>query len=503
MSDLPILEKEYNNLLKMQRDRLYKQPHRQYVSIGKFEEFINEAMSGKHIVSLFEAANGVGKTYGMANLLANLFWPANNEYFQQPLFKNWPFSKKGRIISYPNTVIETIIPTLKAVFPKGMYSNDMKYETTKEGKRYEAYWTTSTGWEFTIMTYDQDITEFESANLGWFWEDEPPSYAIHQANYSRLRMGGVGFITETPLKGSQWLFDEFTNKPPSELEKEKRSITHAVIEDACIEHGVRGFLDHQRIVDQIAGYDEDELQQRVFGKHHHLAGIVFKKWNKEIHIIKPFNIDWNNYMVIEALDPHPRTPDAVLWVAVDRMKRKFLIEELWGEFESSELAARIKAIEKNYRIVKRLIDPSAYIIDKHTGYQLAADLSTNYQLDFFPGSKDRQAAIQKIREEIDYQMQNGEFLVEPNIHSFQNCERANWEIGRWQWQDWRGITAQFKDPKEKPIDKDDHMIENLGRILLEIDTMEFIESFSPVVTPDWARDRNLSSPPSKRIDPYA
>lgn len=488
-------EKRLRELRLERYHRLKDQPHRYFVPTGKFEEFTNVSMSGIPTVSLLEAANGIGKTFGVINLLANLFWPAHNKYFQQELFRNWTFPKKGRIISYANTITETIIPLLKEIFPKGRYN--VKYKTLKNGKRYEASWETDTGWRISLMTYDQAVTEFESATLGFFWEDEPPTPDIHAANLARLRLGGVGFITETPLTGSQWIFDDFIDKTDTQLTEEKKAVVQAELESACDVHGVRGFLTHQRILDIVAGYDEEDIDARVFGKHHHLTGIIFKKWNKAIHIIKPFTISYNDYVVIEALDPHPQVNDAVLWVAIDRSGRYFMVNELWGTFETAELAERIKVIEKNYRIIKRIIDPSAFVIDKHTGYQLAADLSTTYHLDFIPGSKERSTAIEKIREFLDFQQVENEIINPPRLRSFDTCERANWEIGRWKWQDWSRLVAQFKNPKEKPVDKDDHMIENLGRILLADIPFEEVITERQVYQSDRVTN-NVG-----RLDPYA
>lgn len=49
---------------------------------------------------------------------------------------------------------------------------------------------------------------------------------------------------------------------------------------------------------------------------------------------------------------------------------------------------------------------------------------------------------------------------------FKNCERHIWEMEHYRWDEWRGKTRGEKTPKEKPVDKDDHMIENLGRFLM-------------------------------------
>lgn len=491
------LARRRRELREIKFHRLGNEPHRLYVPIGKFEEFINIVGSGKYISTLFEAANGVGKTLGMINLLANLFWPVENRFFQQELLLNWPFEKRGRIISDPNTIIETIIPELKEAFPKGRY-NIEKYETSKDGKRYESHWHTDTGWDFTLMTYEQDVKEFESATLGFVWMDEPPPEPIYKANIARLRMGGIAMITETPLSGSQWLFDEFIDKAPDILEAQKKAVIQAELEDACEDHGVNGFITHQRIVDQISQYDEDDMQARVFGKHQHLTGLIFKKWNKSVHIIKPFQISYKDYVVVQALDPHPRVNDAVLWVAIDRMGRSFIVDELWGNFELEELAQRIKGIDKQYRVVKWLIDPSAFVVDKHTGHSLASDL-LEYDLEYEPGSKARTDAIRLIRDKINYQYVNGEWVTQPKLLSFDTCFRANWEMGHWQWENWQGKTATYKSLKEKPVDRDDHMIENLGRILIEniefeeVPKEEYNYSESGII---------IGQEQAKKLDPY-
>lgn len=485
--------KRLRELRKIKLHRLQNEPHRYFVPIGKFTEFTDKAMSGKYKVSLLEAANGIGKTYGIANLLANLFWPVQNRYFQKPLFQKWPYPKQGRIASYPNTIIETLIPALKEVFPKGRF-DVTKYDTIKDGRNFEASWETDTGWKFKIMTYEQSPKEFESANLGFWWLDEPPPPLIYKANYSRLRMGGIGLMSETPLTGSQWIFDDFIDKHDAQLEKEKKSVTQAVLEDACEEHGERGFLTHKQIEDQIAGYDDDEIKPRVFGKHSHLSGFIFKKWTKNYHIITPFNINYRDYVVAHALDTHPRVPDAGLWVAFDRDGKAWMCHELWGEFETAELAEKVKDINKNYRITKMLLEPGAFVTDKHTGYQLAADLSENYHLEYEPGSKQRGMAIELIRQYLNYQMVGDEVVVSSRLKSFDTCDHANWEIGRWQWQDWRGLTAQFKNPKEKPVDKNDHFIEDLGRILLA--NVKFEEVIVERPIPDFVKKKQTS------LDPY-
>ena len=109
----------------------------------------------------------------------------------------------------------------------------------------------------------------------------------------------------------------------------KVAYIEADIESACREHGIRGHLRHEDIENIIAEYSEDEKQARIYGKFQHLVGMVFKQWNRKVHVIPAFNIDLQNYTVYEFLDPHPRNPDAVMWVAVDKNGTKYVIDELF------------------------------------------------------------------------------------------------------------------------------------------------------------------------------
>ena len=442
--------------------------------------------SNEVFVCLLSAANGLGKTAGGSTMLAHiLYGPSGNPWFGEeefdweyeeegvyqrgtrkamklPLFNNFPYPKRGRIVSDPTTISQTLIPELKKWFPPG------RYQTNKAGKNYEYNWRTDTGHKFEVMTYEQSVKEFESATLGWTWFDEPPPLAIFKATVARMRKGGIIFITATPLMGSAWMYDHIMTYKGDK--QGQRDFVQADIEDNCIEHGVRGILKHKDIERMIAEYDEEDKQARIHGKFHHLVGIVFKNFNRKVHIIKPFEITKKDYVVLEALDPHPRNPDAVMWLAVDSKGTKFVVNELYGIFKTPELAERTLKKADRYRIEMRLADPSAFIEDKHqvnpTELTLAArlwDLGLEYQ----KATKDRRAADRRIKDALDYEKRGEEIVVAPELYIFDTCKRTIWELEHLVWDEWRGTAAERKSPKEKPVDKDDHMIENLGRLLVQ------------------------------------
>lgn len=462
--------------------RLEQERWRFFEPSVKAEEFI-KAIAVPHengdtnFMTLFSAANGVGKTQVAANVVANIIWPSENPYFQHDLFKKWPFPKSGRIVTDPGN-ISNVIKALKFWFP---HESLGKYRTRKNNKAYESLWNSDTGFDLEIMSYDQDPKDFEGPTLGLVWFDEPPPDAILKACISRLRMGGIIFISATPLAGSAHLYDTFaTGKTTIELEgpNGERMIyvrpvryVEADVWSACKDiPGTRGHLTKTDILKMIAEYDEDDKQARIYGKFQHLIGLVFKQWSRKVHVIKPFPVTHIDYEVWEMLDPHPRNPDAILWVAIDKYGRKFVVDELYVPVSNvGELAFKIKQKASQYRVTRRIADPSAFVVNQHDedGLSLADRLSKNHGLTYEIGTKQRTQANERIKEALAYHEMNGHIITPPELYVFENCQRMIWEIEHWRWDEWTGKTADKRNRKETPIDKDDHMIEDLGRCLIQ------------------------------------
>lgn len=455
--------------------RLRDEKYRYYEPNGVVEEYINAFASGDYFILFLSAANGVGKTAAASNILANLMFDTDNHWFRGKMFHDFPYLKKGRIITDSALVDKNIISGLKFWFPKG------KYQTTKAGKHYESQWSTDTGWEFDIMTYQQDPKEFEGVTLGWAWFDEPPPDNILKATISRMRKGGIIIITATPISGSAHLYDMFA-KGKMEVEvqlregedpvKVERSIFHltADVESACKEHGVRGHLNHSDILRMVAEYPEDERQARVYGKFAHLIGLVFKKFDRKIHVIKPFNVNANDFVVYHYLDPHPRNEDMALWVAVDKYGTHYVVDEFYKHPDDyKDLAFRVHKKNDQYRIGGMWSDPWIFNKDQHhnsNNKNLSEQLIAE-GLTYLPAPKQRAAADKCIEAALNY-VKSGEnhIITPPQLFIFDTCQRTIWELEHYRWDEWKGRTGDNRNKKEKPVDKDDHAIECLGRALI-------------------------------------
>jgi phage terminase large subunit-like protein len=447
---------------------LYYEPN------GVIEDYINAFASDDYFILFLSAANGVGKTAAAANMLANLMFDSTNKWFDTGIFNDFPYLKRGRIVTDSALVDKNVVSELKFWFPRG------EYKTSKGGKHFESKWETKTGWEFDIMTYQQDASEFEGVTLGWAWFDEPPPDKILKATIARMRRGGIIIITATPISGSAHLYDMFAKgevevevvlREGEEPVKILRSVYHvtADVESACKEHGIRGHLSHEDIARMVAEYPEDERQARVYGKFAHLIGLVFKKFDRNVHVIPPFNINDRDFVVYEYLDPHPRNPDAALWLAVDRKGTKYVIDELWYQPDDvPDLAAKIKAKATQYRLGGRWADPWIFNKDQHHG---SNDRNLDEQLSdegltYLKAPKQRTASDKKIETALNHHIVNGHMVRPPELYIFDTCKRTIFEFEHYRWDEWKGKTGDNRNRKEKPVDKDDHMIENLGRALI-------------------------------------
>lgn len=443
-----------NKLRKLKEEkyrRLTEEKYRYFIPNGKVNEYLQQT----DFIRIFSAANGVGKTAVACNIIANLTCSIYNNFFKISFFENFKKPNRGRIVSTGTNISENIVPELKKWLPKGQYT------TSKGGKLFESKWKINNS-SFDIMTYEQDSAEFESVTLDWVWFDEPPPYKIFAATVARFRFGGVIYITMTPLSDAAWIYDEIVLN-----EAKQKSVIYANIEENCKEHGIRGILEHSNIEQMIAEYTDDEKEARTTGKFMHLKGLVYKEYNEKVHFIKPFKIG-TNYSVYCALDPHPRTPHAVMWLAVDNQGTKYIIDELFTEGAPDELAGKIKAKENEMGIVPRyrIIDPMALVKDQTKNVPILQDQLNSLGLYFHPASKDLTVGILRVKQALHFGMEDCIVTKSPELYIFNNCQRTDWEFKRYTWDEWSPRMREQKTAKLKPKDKDDHMMENLYRLLL-------------------------------------
>lgn len=392
----------------LQKWRLSNERIRFFEPNGPQEKFIQTigSKTDKVSIGVFSAANGVGKTSLVVNVLGNLIFKPQNKHFDLPLFKEWNYPKRIRYITDPK-LVEEIGPfhsEIEKWWPKG------QYEAIKSGKSFYSQYKAN-GWVIDVMTYDQEIRQFEGGTLGLVVFDEPPPRDIWNASISRLRLGGLLLCFMTPLTQAAWFFDEVIPKHP-------QNVVYAAMEDVCKQHGIRGHLEHDNIQAMIREMPQDEVEARAYGKALYLSGVIFKQFDYKVHVLKNPVFPPSNASVYQAVDPHSDKPFACIWGFPDTNGDFYIVDEFPNEdfYKMHNCQLNIKDYKNIFRDKESGWNVSKRIIDRHF-----ADVATamykrtlreelyDIGLEFQPSYKTENAAqseieigIMKVREYLSY-----------------------------------------------------------------------------------------------------
>lgn len=368
---------------------------------------------------------------------------------------------KGRICGedYRNHIGNVIIPKLRQWIPR----RELK-DVKKNPQGVEVLWVFRNGSTLELMTYEQDSDKFEGADTDFIWFDEPPPRQIYVAAYRGLvDRGGRCWFTMTPLK-EPWIKNELwdkQNKPGFDVDGFIFDINDNI-----------GFgLTDKNVKDFEQILSPDEIEARLRGRFMHLSGLVYKQFDYATHVVKPFEIppDWSIYV---AIDPHPRTPHAVLFMAVAPDGSKYVFDELFRACLVEELCAFIKAKLAGKRPRVILIDPASTAPNPVSGLTVQKEF-TKHGIYTIKASKELSAGILRVQKALK-KGPNGM----PEVFIFSSCKETISEFNNYVWDEYKGKARFEKSEKNSPRDKDDHMMENLYRLLIMNPTYQPLSKMS-------------------------
>ena len=232
---------------------------------------------------------------------------------------------------------------------------------------------------------------------------------------------------------------------------------------------------------------KEEEEIRLNGEFTARGGYVFKTFkNMEPWIIKPFELP-DSGILLFSTDPHAATPHGNSWLWVDyqgeiEVKLKsggmwktpqlshddgipkpnmFVCAEIFMGGTIEELSDSIKLREMElFEPYIRLCDPSAWDEDqKDTNTKTRASLFEEQGMYVIKGSKDMKGGIDKMN--IEFMLREGV----PRLMIFEDCRRLRFEMVNYRYPALRGILRDEKKQSDKPIDKDDHVIEATRRMV--------------------------------------
>lgn len=309
---------------------------------------------------------------------------------------------------------------------------------------------TSTIYLDTVKSFMSNPMGQESSQWDWIHVDEPIPEKMWKANARGLiDTGGSAWFTCTPI-AEQWINEYFL---PVKLMKS--SFEQGFSWDAHPERWLMtgSSYDNSTLeranIDQFAGeLTEQERMSRIFGLPKSSQGLVYPEFDQDTHVYTDLPKGWKdfdeppeNYTIRVFIDTHPRTPHAVQFWATAPTGEAFCYDEVFSTCGGLISGLCEVIIEKlKGRIPhEMLVEPAAFIPNPTDG-RCFADVFTEYGLDVEPAPKELAAGIKLAKQA----------LGQPNFLRFNSCcTETLREFYTYVWD---------KD-KEKPVDKDDHMME--------------------------------------------
>lgn len=318
----------------------------------------------------------------------------------------------------------------------------------------------------TIKSFMTNKIGQESGDWDWIHVDEPCSKDQWTANSRGLiDRKGRGWFTCTPLS-EMWINDEFLDpkeirynghEPKVKIDPETGKPIYWMLPGSSFDNP---HISAEEVKTIFAGLSENDKKTRIGGLPKALTGVIYTNFDPEKHILRDVPKGWtsilsppDNACIRIAIDPHPKTPHAVLFAATMPNGQTIFWGEIFQHCMMRELAHMIKEYIGNRPVMRCVVDPSAWIEDAVDGSSMAVDLFSHAP--FLPiekASKDLSRGILRTQMALSQRNERGN----PFLLFHETLFRTLLEFDRYVW-----------DPKkEKPQDKDDHTMECLYRLVM-------------------------------------
>jgi len=329
----------------------------------------------------------------------------------------------------------------------------------------------------TVESFKHNRMGGESKDWDYIHIDEPVPESMFKAHSRGLmdRNGKFAF-TCTPLT-EMWIYDKFNppnatgiiNSEEGRFFDNKYVITGSIYDNPYRnEAGVKEFE---------ASLTTEEKACRLHGLPLNLAGLVYREFVHDMHVLCDVPKGWSeywlpplNYTIRVAWDVHgARIPQACLFAATAPDGTVFIYDELFCEplikpnaklvKEKLQIVTKLKTedgtklVTLDRHCVSKIIDPKALIVNPVTETADVLEAIEEEGIYFDPASKDLTTGISAVKDKL-----NERHVVTklPTIFFSPRLKETLREFSRYVY-----------DPdKNKPKDKDDHMMENLYRLVL-------------------------------------
>ena len=295
------------------------------------------------------------------------------------------------------------------------------------------------------------------------FDEEAPEHIFNENMLRLLDTDGHWWMTMTPLLGVTWLYDKFKmDEHPDE-----ESYVEGNVYISRINTLENPNLSKAAIASTFEGMSEDEIKSRQEGRFVEVGGLVFKNFDKSLHVIEPTipPKTWEWYM---SLDSGWNNPTAILWHAVSPEGMVITFDEIYQkETTVSEFARMIKEREKRWgkQPFLRTGDPAIRQTREVTGTSVQQEYASHdiyLSLDGVPtGAGSVDIGIQKMQTYMGNKKMADGTVTPAKWFITENCVHTIKELRKLRWATFNSKNLQnTMNPQEKIHKKDDHTFDS-------------------------------------------
>ena len=338
----------------------------------------------------------------------------------------------------------------------------------------------------TVRSYMSNPMGLESSQWDWIHVDEPiPEGMWNAVSRGLMDTKGSSWFTCTPI-AEQWINEFFL---PVKMMKSRfdDGFSWSQKPECWIMTGTsydNPTLDKAEVDLYAKQLSESERASRIYGLPKNSQGLVYHEFEQDRHVYTELPIGWKdydqppeNYTIRVLIDPHPRTPHAVQFWATAPTGQSFCYVEIFSACYIKDLCTMMHSILKGRTPWQVCVDPIAFIPNPVNGKCYADEFIEN-GFNVLPAPKELSTGIQKAKQE----------LVSPeNLYFCSSCSETIREFYTYCWD----------KEKEKPVDKDDHMMECFYRAC--VIGLEWVD----VKREEFRQERNLDSDSWLNLSPLS
>jgi hypothetical protein len=320
----------------------------------------------------------------------------------------------------------------------------------------------------TVESYKHNKMGAESSDWDFIHVDEPCPHSMWKAHSRGLTdRNGYFWFTCTPID-EMWMNDEFVPDAQHVIKDANEGL-------AFTKHGlanVTRFIITGTIFDNpyisqagrenfLSSLTREEVQCRAYGLPLALAGMVYKEFIYDMHVLADVPAGWQDYhlppphyTIRVAWDVHgARVPQAILFAATAPDGTVFIYDEMFYEPLIGPNCGPLKRKLKSHNVIDMIADPRAFIKNPVTSIADIEEEWARHNLFFYPATKDLTTGISRVKEKLS---ERHSVTRLPTIFFSPRLAETLFEF-----------THYVYDTKtNEPKDANDHMMENLYRLVM-------------------------------------